>query len=287
MQTDTANNISQAEPAEDLAAIREQAAAFVDAFNRGDASAVVALWTKEGEYVENNGERFIGRESIKNSYADYFAENPDARIEIVIDSVRLLSETTAIEDGHAVLEPAPEGGPGLTKYTVVHVKVDGKWHMASVRDTWIATPSTYDKIADLEWLIGTWLAEERGVNIKSVCRWIGNKSFVERRYMVTQPDGMSSSGVQLIGWNAANQQVQSWDFSPEGGHAIGDWTPREGGWSAAMTGVTGDGIPTASVNLLTRLDDNTYYWQSVQRSAGSESLPDTDQVILKRQSPTE
>ena len=38
---------------------------------------------------------------------------------------------------------------------------------------------------------------------------------------------------------------------------------RTGGWSAEVRGVTGDGVPTAAVNLLTRLDDNAYVWQSV------------------------
>jgi hypothetical protein len=60
------------------------------------------------------------------------------------------------------------------------------------------------------------------------------------------------------------------------------WSPRAGGWSAEIRGVTGDGTPTAAVNLLTRLDDNAYVWQSVQRTAGETSLPDTDEVVIKR-----
>jgi len=36
------------------------------------------------------------------------------------------------------------------------------------------------------------------------------------------------------------------------------------------------------VNVLTKLDENAYSWQSVQRTAGGQSLGDTDEVILKR-----
>ena len=50
-----------------------------------------------------------------------------------------------------------------------------------------------------------------------------------------------------------------------------------------MRGVTGDGLNTASVNTLTRLDDNAYVWQSFQRRIGDTELPDTDEVIMKRQ----
>ena len=53
---------------------------------------------------------------------------------------------------------------------------------------------------------------------------------------------------------------------------------------AETRGVTGNGTTTTSVSLLTRLDENAYVWQSVQRTAGSLALPDTEEVILKRQS---
>ena len=100
--------------------------------------------------------------------------------------------------------------------------------------------------------------------------------------MITHADGQSASGVQLIGWNPQEGHVQSWNFSSDGGHAIGVWTPREGGWSAEIQGVTGDGTPTTAVNLLTKLDDNAYVWQSINRTAGGQLLPDTDEVVLKR-----
>lgn len=271
---------------EELAAIRAEAQAFVDAFNQGDAQAVAALWTTDGEYVDEAGQRFAGRDAIEKCYAEFFSNNAGSKIRIMIDSLRLLGDGAAIEDGRAALEPAPPGAPGITKYTVVHVKADGKWRMASVRDTWVETPSTHRNIADLEWLIGTWIAEEHGVKTESVCRWIANKSFVERTYTVTQVDGSQTSGLQLIGWNAQDGHVQSWSFSPDGGHAVGVWTPHQGGWTAEMTGVTGDGMPTTSVNLLTRLDDNACVWQSVQRTAGGVALSDTDEVIQKRQATT-
>ena len=50
-----------------------------------------------------------------------------------------------------------------------------------------------------------------------------------------------------------------------------------------MRGTTGDGTPTTSVNQLRRLDDNAYVWQSVQRTVGGMTLPDTDEVVWKRQ----
>ena len=154
--------------------------------------------------------------------------------------------------------------------------------MASVRDTWIETPASVRSAADLEWLIGTWGAEEHGVQTESVCRWVADGRFIERQYTTTQVDGTKSSGVQLIGWNPQGGHVQSWDFSPDGGHAIGVWSPTEGGWQASVQGTTGGGISTTAINWLIRLDDNAYVWKSVQRFLGEVPLPDTDEVVIKR-----
>lgn len=266
----------------DLAAIRAASQAFVTSFNKRDAKAVAAHWTEDGDYRDESGRTYAGRAEIEKAYAAYFAENSKAQLRVVIDNLRLLSDTAAIEDGRAMVEPPPAGAPAIGKYTAVHVKVDGKWLMSTVRDTRVETPSTYRNVADLEWLIGTWTAEEHGAKTEAVCRWVANKSFVERRYTATHADGTTASGVQLIGWNPAAGHVQSWSFSSDGGHAVGVWSPRDGGWSAEVRGVTGDGVPTAAVNLLTRLDDNAYAWQSVRRTVGEAALPDTDEVVLKR-----
>jgi len=271
--------------ASDQAAIRQHARDFVDAFNRQDAQALAALWTADGQYIDEAGQVYAGRSAIEDEYARFFAANDGARLQVVVDSIRLLSSDAAIEDGRAMLDPQPVGPPAITKYTAVHVKKDGRWLMATVRDQRIETPSAYNQVQDLEWLIGTWKAEEHGATMISVCRWVANKSYVERKYIVRRHDQMTSSGIQLIGFNPQGGHIQSWNFSSDGGHSIGIWTPREGGWVAEMQGLSGDGTATQSINSLTKIDDDAYAWQSVQRSAGGVALPDTDQIVMRRVTP--
>jgi uncharacterized protein (TIGR02246 family) len=280
---DAAPSQEQSESSPELAAIRAGSEQFVAAFNKGDAKAIAALWTEDGEYVDDSGRRFAGRTEIEKVYTDFFAANPEAKIQIAIDSLRQTGPNVAIEDGRAVVDPAPVGDAGVSSYTAVHAKVDGKWLMASVRDTWIAAPASNRAAADLAWLIGTWEAEEYGVKMESVCRWVASDRFIERQYTTTRHDGTKASGVQLIGWNPQGGHVQSWDFSPDGGHAVGVWTPIDGGWQARVVGTTGDGTSTMAVNRLIRLDDNAYAWQSVGRFLGETALPDTDEVVIKRQ----
>jgi hypothetical protein len=59
-------------PAAAEQAIRASSAAFVTAFNLGDAQAVAALWAPEGEYVDEGGQRFTGRDAIQKEYAAFF-----------------------------------------------------------------------------------------------------------------------------------------------------------------------------------------------------------------------
>ena len=148
----------------ELASIRAGSEAFVDAFNAHDAQATSALWTEDAEYIDDRGNTYAGRDSIETMYSGFFADNSEVKLQIAIDSIRLIGGTVAIEDGRALVQPAPEGAPGVSKYTAVHVKLDGKWQMASVRDTWIESTVTRESTADLQWLIGTWVAEEHGVH---------------------------------------------------------------------------------------------------------------------------
>ncbi len=278
------NSAAETDPsAAVIALIRTGSEKFIAAFNEHDAKAVAALWTEDGEYIDESGRAIVGRDAIEQDYAAFFAENGDAKIKIEIDSVRLVSAGVAIEDGRALVQPPPPGAPGVGTYTAVHVMVDGKWLMASVRDTWVEAQVTRQSVADLGWLIGTWVAEEYGVKNESICRWVANENFVERKYTTTNLDGTKMSGVQLIGWNPLEGRVQSWSFGPDGGHDFGVWAPTQDGWRAEMRGVSGQGMPTMSVNLLKRLDENAYVWQSVQRSVAGVSLPDTDEVVIKRQ----
>jgi hypothetical protein len=151
-----------------------------------------------------------------------------------------------------------------------------------VRDSSVDASSSSAALADLEWLIGEWTAEDNGVRTDSKCRWIANNKFVERSYSTTQLDGSVTTGMQIIGWNSQSGHVQSWNFAADGGHAIGIWSATDGGWLAKIAGTTGDNVSTTAVNVLRRLDDNAYVWQSLDRTIGEIGLPDTDEVIMRR-----
>lgn len=170
----------------------------------------------------------------------------------------------------------------MSKYMAVHVKVDGKWKLSTVRDTRVETPSTYGHLEHLSWLVGSWKAEVRGATMNMDCRWVAGKSFIERNYSVTKAGEVLSSGVQIIGWDSSTRTVRSWTFAAGGGYASGAWTPRENGWAITTSGTAADGTPTRAVNLLTIIDHDAVTWRSVDRVAGQARLADEDEVLLRR-----
>ena len=266
------------------AEIRATAVAFVRAFDRGDAPAIAALWIPEGSAAEANGTIYKGRAAIEQQYAALFKQHADARISVAIKSIEFPTPTTAIEDGFSQVVAQRHGPAQVARYTAVHVKVDGKWLLASVRETNVELPSNFAKIEGLAWLVGTWTANRDGVKVRTTVRWIANNSFLEREYSVATDGIVTSSGRQIIGWDPKIGQVRSWSFDASGGHGTGVWKATPEGWQIEQSGVLADGTPTSSRDTLVRIpgEDNVLGFRSVARTAGDIRLPDVPEVVLDR-----
>jgi uncharacterized protein (TIGR02246 family) len=271
--------------ADEAETIRSSAKEFAAAFDQGNAQAVAALWAPDGKLIDAAGEVYRGRPEIEDAYAKFFAAHPGEKIEVSIDSVELLSDDAAIEEGTATLKSSPTDAASAGKYTAVHVKQDGKWRMAFVHESGAASLDEKSTLQDLEWMVGKWTGEELGATAEIVCRWLPNSSFLERKFTVMTPDHVTTSGLQLIGINSQTGKIMSWNFNSDGSHAVATWERRPGGWALDSEGLRTDGAETHAVNLFTKLDENAYAWQSIRRSVAGMPLPDSDEIVMKREVP--
>ncbi len=283
----TAKPVAKAPAAADVRsaqidAVKASAQAFADAFNKHDAKAVAALWTEDGEYVDETGQRFEGRAAIEREYAEFFTAQPNAKLTVVVDAVRPAGDAAAIEDGHTELSIDGKAVVSAAQYTAVHAKVGAQWLMSSVRDQRLVTEPSASQLQDLAWLVGSWQAEQNGGQMRVECQWIGDGHFLERKYSVKRGDQVVTAGLQVIGWNAQSQAIESWTFSSDGGRSVGHWIPHRGGWIIENAGMLADGTPTGAVNYFVRLDDNSLSWKSVERSVGGAMLPESAEIVLKR-----
>src|SRR5579862_4486748 len=84
----------------------KRAQEFVAAFNRGDAKAVAGFWAPDADYIDQVGGHVKGRAALEKLYAKTFAENKGAKLNIIVESARLLSADVGIEDGITEVSPA-------------------------------------------------------------------------------------------------------------------------------------------------------------------------------------
>jgi uncharacterized protein (TIGR02246 family) len=263
-------------------AIRATAEAFTAAFNKGDAKALAALWAPDGEYVDETGRLTRGRDAIEKLYATIFAENPGLKIEISVSTIRIIGAAAAIEEGSASLKN-PEGKlVSKSSYTAIHIKEGDKWLMASVRDYASPTLAERPTFADLEWLIGAWTGQKDSRTVEFTFKWVADKKFMELAYAAKDKGETAASGVQIIGRDPVGGQVTSWSFDSTGGCGQGQWRIMKKGVVVHARGALSDGAPTSATNILSKIDADSFTWQSVNRRVAGQILKDAEPVVMKR-----
>ena len=277
---------TRADQAGDESNLRQAVADYVTAFNKGDAKGLAALWSPEAVYTDPaSGEQVVGREAIQQQFASIFESDAGAKLTATTESIEFVSPNVAIEKGSAVVE-SPNADAETSQYSAVYVRRDGKWLLDRITEEITAEPhSNYEKLKELEWMTGTWVDGDDQANVVTTCQWAKNKNFLLRMYALSVRDRIEDSGIQIIGWDPIAKQVRSWVFDSEGGYGAGVWSKKGDAWHVQTTGTTPDGGASSSVNIITHVDDDTLTWQSVNRIADGELLPNVDEVVVHRQSP--
>src|SRR5262249_43815927 len=160
--------------------------AFVEAFHKGDAKAVAAFWTPDGDYTDRTGKHMNGRDAIEKAFKSLFAEHKGLKVRIDSMALNFLTADVAIEDGSSEGITAHGAPPSRVRYTIVHVKKDGKWLVGSARDAPYAPPSNYEHLRGLEWAVGDWAGEaDKGEVERLSVSWAENQNFILASFSTT------------------------------------------------------------------------------------------------------
>jgi uncharacterized protein (TIGR02246 family) len=270
--------------AADETAIRKAVESYITAFNQGEAAALAALWSPAAVYTNPlSGEQVVGREAIEKQFAAIFADAKGVKLEAKTDSIQFISPSVAVEHGTAKVI-IPEQTPEETEYTAVYIKRDDQWLLDRVTEEEVViTPSHYEQLKDLEWMIGSWVDQDDEATVVTECNWTKNNNFLTRAFTVQIRDRIDMSGLQIIGWDPATKQIRSWVFDSDGGFGQGTWTKKDNRWHIQQSGILPDGQKSSSVNIITYVDDNTCTLQSVNRMADDELLPNIEEVTITKQ----
>ena len=260
----------------DRAGIDGQREAFLKAFESGDAERVASFWTANGELIGDDGSTYRGRAAIEKAYRERFSSKKKRRAEVQSDSLRFPSKDTAVEEGYFKVR-VDNAEPTTSRYSVLHVREDGKWLMAVVRE-W---PAETVSLRDLEWLIGTWVAKSDDAEVNTTYEWLWDKSFIRVQFTIRQKD-RTLRGFQMIGKDEASGELRSWTFESEGGFGEATWSRDGKKWVLDAAGRLSDGSALAATNVLIPLDQDSFTWQTVKRSISGEEVEELPPVKVNR-----
>ena len=266
----------------DEAAIRANVSRFVKAYNARDAKAVAALFTSDGQIEDKEGNVSEGREAIAQTFAGVFKANPEKQLEVSIESIRFIGADIAVETGTTKETVAPNEPPDSDRYTVVHVKRDGKWQMALARDEEGPVPTGHERLRPLAWLVGEWVDDDGSTVVLSSCRWSKDGNFLLQNFKV-KVNGQESMDIsQRIGWDPLAKRIRAWVFDSEGGYGDSFWTRDGDGWIMKATAVRPDGTTASATNRLIPVGNDAYVWRSVDRVVGDETQPSIEVKVVRK-----
>jgi uncharacterized protein (TIGR02246 family) len=268
--------------------IRDLVVAFAKAYSTPDLKALGAFFTDNANVVDSGGETTRGKSAIVEMYASSFEENPRLNLEPKVQEIEFLTPEVARVEGQTRLSTHTGDATEFTRFSSLLLKRDGKWLVAEIREypAPVEDVSSYDRLGELEWMVGDWVDESDNVKASSTVRWADNNSFLIRNYQVEIKGEKATSGTVFIGWDPQTGQIKSWLFDSDGGHGEALWTRTgENEWVVKAQGVLRDGRPTSATHIHVVLNKDSVKTSSIDRIIGGQIAPDVADVVMVRKPP--
>jgi uncharacterized protein (TIGR02246 family) len=270
---------------EDDKAIRAGIEAFSQAFQKNDARTIAAMFTEDGEAVDLEGGTIQGRAALEEHYLSRFAEMPDRKLETRIESIKYLAPGIARETGRTQVLSSDGATVSNGRYTAIRIKRDGRWLIASVREIADKDISHHERLKELDWLVGDWVAETEEAVVLTSVAWTDEGSFLLRSFDVRIKGKPALTGTQRIGWDPLAKQIKSWVFDSRGGYGEGLWTSAGDQWVIKATGVRPEGRAASATQILTYVNKDKLRWKSIDRTLGDEIVPEIEEIVMVRKPP--
>src|SRR5262245_17125091 len=276
---------AQGSKAGDEQAIRKAATALLAAMNKGDLDALMALWTPDADYIDEDGNATRGKQALTALFKKGLADNKGSKITGKTNSIKFLRPEVAMEDGSLEFT-APDGSKESNRYAVVWVKSGDRWLISSARDLpaeVTEVPSlAYPQLKALEWLVGEWQDASDKIDVHVVCRWDLNKSFLLMQYEVKRTGEDATQVTQRIGWDGRNGMIRSWVFDSQGGFGEGYWQRQGNRWVVGASGVLPDGGIGGATNVYEFVDQNNIIWRALDREVDGQPLADAEIKFVRK-----
>ncbi|MGE3808845.1 MAG: SgcJ/EcaC family oxidoreductase, partial [Gemmataceae bacterium] len=251
-------------------------------YNGGDIKGVLAYWADDADYIDTSGTSHKGREAIGKLFRAASENMKDTTMKVSITALKFLKQDVALEDG-VITFTGPNGSKESSRYSAVWVKNEGKWQISSARDLGDggSVTSAADRLAGLDWLIGTWQAEGPRGAVSVNARWAPGKSFVIIETTAKRKEGQPQVVTQWVGWDPQQRAIHSWFFDSQGGFGQGYWYQQDGQWLSDVNGMLPDGREGTATLGWKKIDDKTIQWSSRGREIDGQPVPDVEVKFTK------
>lgn len=229
--------------AEPVAELRQAAAAYVEAFNKGDAAAIADQWTERASLVEGD-QRLEGRAAIAASLEAWRKRHPEATLAIEVVDVDLLAEPLARVAGVMRYTPRPGEKSVSSRFTSLRVREGAVWRIAES----IVVPEHAAALAQLDSLIGTWTAVggDAAAGTKTEIETVYEKPLgsycIVGRTRIKRAGTATVEALEVIHADRASGLVRCWIFDSSG--ACGEGVIESDGTTLDAVMI---GTPSASV----------------------------------------
>lgn len=264
-------------------AIAKLGGAYIEAFDRGDAAAVSAFWTPDGQYTDADGKVTAGRDAIQASLKEFFAANKGLELSIDSESLRVVSPDVALETGTTTVIPTKGGTPESSRFSNTWVRQNGKWLLASVVESSLAPADRSGELAGLSWALGTWEARTKsGEKVSLVIEPGPQGNFLIVSRSVSVNDTPAAGGVEWIAWDPANKIIRSWSFDDDGGFGESRWTPADEGWNIESTHTLRNGTVIQEMQSITPGEDGRLTVKSLKMNSGEKVIDPAETLVFSR-----
>jgi uncharacterized protein (TIGR02246 family) len=258
----------------------DDARKYQEAYNKGDAKTLAGFYSDDVDYLDQDGAEVKGREAMEKLLGDNFQQYPGVKLAITTEEIKQLTPDVKVTRGIATVTPA-NGAATTTRYTLVKVKKGDHWEISQMNEREAPPQSAYSKLEALDWLVGTWQDKSGDQTVQHKINWAGDKNFLVRTINL-QGNQTSTDGWEIIGWDPVRQQIRSWIFDSNGGFGETTWVNNGEDWLIRASNVLPDGSRSTAENVLTKIDDNKFSWESQNRTLNGEPQPSLDKVEVQR-----
>jgi len=262
-------------------AIKGQLSSLADAAAKGDAERMASFFALDGAYVDEDGVRHEGRQSLKEHFTRNVRPDTKSALKLEPTAIRLIGNDSAWIEGSTTRQTA-QGKRIDARFTMLLQNKGGNWLIQSASETSVSQATAADRLSDLNWLVGEWSAEQGDAKVKMSAEKVGNGHFIHCKFLLTRAGEQPRIDTQVIGWDPTRNQIVSWHFDSSGGFGYGSWHKESNKWLIKAEGVEQSGWQSNATNVISVNNNDSFQWQSIKRNSDGVMYPDTEPLTVKR-----